>query len=93
MSLKIDSWKDRDFYEITTSKQVFIKEWEIGHSLDLNTNDVLLIQVIDKKIIYRKKGQETNAVVLDIDIEEEKWKNMCLFANLYRAGDSLAILT
>lgn len=43
-------------------------------------------------IIYRKKGAEVNAVVLDIEFGEEEWKNACLFANLYQIGDSIALL-
>ena len=44
-------------------------------------------------IIYRKKGAENNAIVLDIEFTEDQWKDSVLFANLHTIGDSLALMT
>jgi hypothetical protein len=59
----------------------------------LNTGDVLLIEVVNNMIIYRKKGAENNAIVLDIEFTEDQWKDSVLFANLHTIGDSLALMT
>ena len=80
-------------YAINTARQILqLNATERANSaFGVAINDVVTVELVEEKIIFRKKGDPT-AIILDVEFTEEHWKRAVLFANLYGIGDSIGIL-